>query len=115
MLELDGEHRAYTNISNFKNMLIKMWTEIDRVYARHPIVIPLLGTGITRFKNDYIMDAETSLKYLLFTLSISGIHLKSEVKIVIHNDVKDLDLYECRTMFKMLNSVLKGEMKNERV
>lgn len=99
MTELDNDYRAYTDMATFENMLMKMWQEIDRVYAGRPIVLPILGTGISRFK-DGAKKPETLLRCLLCTLSGSGVTLKSDVNVVIHGNSKEFSLYEYRYMFK---------------
>lgn len=99
MAELDADYKAYTNMAKFESMLVKMWTEIDRVYAGHPIIIPLLGTGITRFEDGF-KSPESLLRCLLCTLNGCGISLKSEVKVVIYNKLTNSSLYEYMYMFK---------------
>lgn len=99
MTELDSDYRAYTDMAKFENMLMKMWREIDRVYAGRPIVLPILGTGISRFKDGY-KKPETLLRCLLCTLSGSGVTLKSEVNVIIYGNSKEFSLYEYRYMFK---------------
>lgn len=99
MTELDSDYRAYTDMAKFENMLMKMWREIDRVYAGRPIVLPILGTGISRFK-DGSKKPETLLRCLLCTLSGSGVTLKSEVNVIIYGNSKEFSLYEYRYMFK---------------
>ena len=102
MMKLDEEFRACTNMSEFENMLMKMWKEIDRVYAGHSIVIPLLGTGISRF-NDCPKNSEMLLRCLLCTLNVSGVCLNSVVKIVIYDKTKIFPFYEYRYMFNVYN------------
>lgn len=99
MTELDSDYRAYTDMAKFENMLMRMWQEIDRVYAGRPIVLPILGTGISRFKDGF-KKPETLLRCLLCTLSGSGVTLKSEVNVVIYDNLKEFSLYEYRYMFK---------------
>ena len=98
---LDEKYKAYTNIADFEQTLITMWNEIDRVYAGNDIVLPLLGTGITRFK-DGPKGNEPLLRCMLCTLNNSGISLKSKVKIVIYGEAKDIPLYEYKDMFRMI-------------
>ena len=100
MTKLDDQFKACTNMAEFENMLMRMWTEIDRVYAGHPIVIPLLGTGISRFK-DKSKNTEMLLRCLLCTLNVSGVRLNTTVKIVIYDETKRLPFYEYRYMFNV--------------
>lgn len=101
MTELDDNYKARTNMARFEQMLMKMWSEIDRVYASHDIVLPLLGTGILRF-DDGPKNIRALLKCLLCTLNNSGITFNSTVTIVIPDQIKDLPLYEYKHMFQSL-------------
>ena len=100
MTELDDEFRAFTDMATFESMLMKMWIEIDRVYAGNQIVMPLLGTGISRFKDGF-KKPETLLRCLLCTLNVSGVNLNSNVCIVIYDRSKKFPFYEYKHMFKI--------------
>lgn len=100
MTELNEQHEAHTNMAKFELMLMKMWTEIDRVYASNNIALPVLGTGISRF-DDGPKDKEALLRCMLCTLNSSGVSLKSKVDIIIYGDVKDISMYEYKNMFHM--------------
>jgi len=100
MTELDIQHEAHTNMAKFELMLMKMWAEIDRVYASNDIALPILGTGISRF-DDGPKDREALLRCMLCTLNSSGVSLKSKVGIIIYGNVKDIPMYEYKNMFHM--------------
>ena len=101
MQELNEKYEAHTNMAKFEHMLMKMWSEISRVYASNDVAIPLLGTRITRF-DDGPKKREDLLKCMLCTLNSSGVTLNSTVKVVIYNDDKDNDIpfYEYKDMFR---------------
>lgn len=100
MTELNMQHEAHTNMAKFELMLMKMWREIDRVYASNDIVLPVLGTGISRF-DDGPKDREALLRCMLCTLNSSGVSLKSKVGVIIYGNVKDIPMYEYKNMFHM--------------
>lgn len=100
MTELNMQHEAHTNMAKFELMLMKMWTEIDRVYASNDIALPVLGTGISRF-DDGPKDREALLRCMLCTLNSSGVSLKSKVGVIIYGNVKDIPMYEYKNMFHM--------------
>ena len=100
MTELNMQHEAHTNMAKFELMLMKMWTEIGRVYASNDIVLPVLGTGISRF-DDGPKDREALLRCMLCTLNSSGVSLKSKVGVIIYGNVKDIPMYEYKDMFHM--------------
>lgn len=100
MTELDCNHESHTNMAKFEHMLMKMWSEISRVYARNDVILPLLGSGIARF-DDGPKDKEDLLRCILCTLNASGVSLNSNVKVVLYGDAKDIPLYEYKDMFKL--------------
>lgn len=99
MTELDRNYEAHTNMAKFEHMLMKMWSEINRVYASNDVALPLLGTGISRF-DDGPKNKEALLRCMLCTLNSSGVTLNAKVKVVIYGDAKDIPLYEYKDMFK---------------
>ena len=98
MTELDENFKAHTNMEKFEHMLMVMWSEIDRIYASNDLVLPLLGTGISRFDHGP-KSKEALLKCLLCTLNNSGVTLNSKIKVVIFGDDKDIPLYEYKDIF----------------
>lgn len=100
MTELDSRNEAYTNMVEFINTLSTMWKEINRVYASHDIVIPVLGTGISRFEGN--KSEEELLKAMLYTLYISGVKFNSRINIVIYGNERKSSLYEYNRSFSNL-------------
>ena len=45
----DDDNKAYISVEDYISCLMHMWKELDTYYAGRPIVLPLLGSGITRF------------------------------------------------------------------
>lgn len=101
MTELDENYEAHTNMAKFENMLMKMWFEINRVYASNEVALPLLGTGISRF-DDGPKGKEALLKCMLCTLNASNVQLNSSVKVVLYGDAKDIPLFEYKDMFRSI-------------
>lgn len=100
MTELNTQYEAHTDMAKFELMLMKMWREIGRVYARNNIVLPVLGDGISRF-DDGPKDKEALLRCMLCTLNSSGVNLKSQVSIIIYENTEGIPMYEYKDMFKM--------------
>lgn len=101
MTELNENYEAHTNMAKFERMLMKMWSEINRVYASNDVVLPLLGTGISRF-DDGPKDKEDLLRCMLCTLNASGVQLNSDVKVVLYGNAKDIPLFEYKDMFRSI-------------
>lgn len=93
------KYKSYTTMAKFEHMLMRMWQEIDGLYASNDVILPLLGSGISRFK-DGPKSNEALLRCMLCTLNSSGVTLNANVKVVIYKDTKDIPLYEYKYMFR---------------
>lgn len=105
-IEEAGQYKVTTSMADYENMLMKMWSGIDATYAANDIVLPILGTGITRFE-DGPKDATSLLRCMLCTLNSSGVTLNSNIKIVIYGDKNDIPLYEFKNVYRMIPSCSK--------
>lgn len=88
----DTDNRAYLEINDYINCLLKFWNEVDRVYAGKTVALPVLGSGITRFKGyDNISDQEL-LELIIWTFKISRIKFTypSKVKIVVYKNKSNM-------------------------
>ena len=101
MTKLNSQYEAHTDMAQFELMLMKMWREIDRVYAKCDVAFPILGTGISRF-DDGPKDRDELLRCMLCTLNSSGVTLKSKIEILIFGDTTEISLYEYKDMFRSI-------------
>lgn len=102
LTELDENYKAHTNMAKFELMLMKMWKEIDRVYASNDVILPILGNGILRF-DDGPKDKEALLRCMLCTFNSSGVSFNSKVKIVLYGSSDDIPLYEYKDIFNVIS------------
>lgn len=101
MTELNEAYEAHTTMAQFEHTLMWMWKEISKVYAGNDIVLPLLGSGITRFDDDQD-DPRELLRCMLCTLNTSRVHLKSKITVVIYDDGQmKIPLYEYKNLFRI--------------
>ena len=78
----DENNRATLTTEEYLSCLIRMWNEIDILYALKSVSLPLLGDGITRFK-DNVLTSQELLNYILLSLKLSKIQFKSSINIVL--------------------------------
>ncbi len=98
--ELNSNMESHTNMSDYVCTLIKIWHEIDRVYAQKNIALPVIGSGITRF-DDGSYESEQLIRCMMWTLNICKIHFKSQVRIIVYNgESKRMRLYKFKNLFK---------------
>jgi hypothetical protein len=78
-------------MNEFINFLLNFWNEVDIVYNGRSIVIPLLGSGLTRFKNYEMITDQELLELLIWSFKVSKIKFTypSTVSIIIHESKKD--------------------------
>lgn len=98
LTKLDKEFKAHTNMAEYEQTLMKMWKELDRIYAMNDIALPLLGAGIPRFDSGPV-GRNALLRCMLCTLNGSGVNFKANLKIVIYGNNEDIPLYEYKDMF----------------
>ena len=78
---------------------MKFWENIDTIYAGRTINIPLIGAGITRFR-DGKPSKQQLLEMMLWTLKISGFHntyANRKIKFIIYkDDIPEIDFYHIK-------------------
>lgn len=86
----DDDNKAYISVVDYISCLMHMWNELDAFYAGRPIVLPLLGNGITRFNNSDITPQEL-LEYIIMTYKASKVKFNNtaSLTIVLSDKVRD--------------------------
>ena len=93
---MDEYNRAYLERGQYEECLLNMWDELDRMYAGRRVVLPLLGSGITRFKGAQPSEDDL-LRCMLCTLRASGHRFSRGVCIALMGEAADkMRLYEVR-------------------
>jgi len=85
----DEQNKAYIGIGEYEQLLIRMWSEIRRVYAAKPITIPLIGAGITDIEGMPEKNYTEFLKCILCTLRSSKFQPDKGITVVLTKDVMD--------------------------
>ncbi|MBW7475688.1 hypothetical protein K0T92_13120 [Paenibacillus oenotherae] len=81
----DDRNKAYLEMNDYINCLLNFWNEIDRVYAGRTVALPVLGSGITRFRGYENISDQELLELIIWTFKVSRIKFAypSKVKIVV--------------------------------
>ena len=69
--KFDNNNEAWLSAEEYTRFWMRFWENISKIYAGRTINIPLMGAGITRFKNGKPSKQEL-LEVMLWTLKISG-------------------------------------------
>ncbi|MBB6447058.1 macro domain-containing protein [Bacillus benzoevorans] len=99
--KFDDNDRAYLYMNDYINFLINFWNEVDIVYGGRTVSIPLLGSGMTRFKEYNMVSEQELLELLIWSFKVSRIKFTypSHVSIVIHESIKDkINFYKLRSV-----------------
>ena len=85
----DQQNKAFIGIGEYEQMLIRMWSEIRRVYAAKPVSVPLIGTGITNIEGVPEKNYTDLLKCMLCTLKNSRFAPEKGITIVLTQEAMD--------------------------
>lgn len=92
----DKRNRAFLSAEEYTSFWMRFWKNIDVIYAGRTINIPLIGAGLTRFRNGKPSKQEL-LEIMLWTLKISGFqntYADSKINFVIYEkDAPEIDFY----------------------
>lgn len=89
--KFDEDNRAYLSLEDYIDCLLNFWNEVDIVYNGNSVSIPVLGSGITRFKGYDMIKPQELLELLIWSFKVSKVKISysSKVTIVIHESQKD--------------------------
>jgi hypothetical protein len=89
--KFDVDNRAYLNIDDYIDFLLNFWNEVDIIYSGRSVIIPLLGSGITRFKGYDTISEQELLELLIWSFKVSRMKFTypSTVTILIHESKAD--------------------------
>lgn len=99
----DEDNRAYLDIDDYIGCLMNMWNECDIHYGGQTVVLPLLGSGITRFHGYENITDQELLELLIWTFKVSRIRFQypAKAKIVLTQNCMDkINLYDIKKRFK---------------
>ena len=99
----DKDNRAFLEINDFTSCLMNMWNECDIHYGGNTVVLPLLGSGITRFRGYENITDQELLEIIIWTFKVSRIRFQypAKAKIVLTNDCLDkISLYDIKKRFE---------------
>ena len=92
------ENQAFLTVEEYISALMHMWNELDVYYAGKSVSLPLLGAGMTRFKNARVSEQEL-LEYIVMTFKASKIKLNNgaSVNVILYENVKEkINLYDIK-------------------
>lgn len=94
--KFDNDNKAWLTSEEYVSFWMRFWENIDGIYAGRTINIPLMGAGITRFKNGKPTKQEL-LEVMLWSMKISGFqntYADKQVNFIIYPpDAKEIDFY----------------------
>lgn len=99
----DADNKAFLSADEYMHFWMKFWENIDDVYAGRTINIPLMGAGITRFRNGKPTKQQL-LESMLWSLKISGFHNTygdKKIRFIIYEpDADEINFYSIQHNMK---------------
>ncbi|HFQ3632111.1 TPA: macro domain-containing protein [Enterococcus faecium] len=96
----DENNCARLTINDYLNFLMRFWNEVNSVYAQKKVVVPIFGSGITRFTNGMEdIDENELLRIMIWTFKVSKIKFEypADLSIIIHPDKIDkIDIFSLK-------------------
>lgn len=96
--KFNDENEANLKLHEYANCLINFWNEINILYAQKEVIVPLLGSGITRHQ-DFDATPHQLLEVMILTFKISKVKFKepSKITIVLHeSQYKKVNFYKLK-------------------
>lgn len=93
----DDNNHAYLSMSDYLSCLSEFWVELNGVYNGEDVVVPLLGSGITRPVNGSKLELQKQLEILINTLKYNNLHFSHDTTITIvvpENTRNDISLFD---------------------
>lgn len=94
--KFDDQNKAWLSAEEYTEFWMRFWKNIDEIYAGRTINIPLMGAGITRFRQGK-PTKQALLEAMLWTMKISGFHntyADKQINFVIYPaDAAEIDFY----------------------
>lgn len=98
----DENNRAFLEIDDYIDCLMNMWNECDIHYGGNTVVLPLLGSGITRFRGYENITDQELLEIIIWTFKVSRIRFQypAKAKIVLTNDcLNKINLFDIKKQY----------------
>lgn len=100
--KFNDENEANLRLHEYASCLINFWNEVNSLYAQQEVVVPLLGSGITRHK-DFNATPHQLIEVMLWTFKISKVKFRepSKVTILLHESHhKKINFYKLKEFEK---------------
>ena len=99
--KFDDKNRAYLSLSNYFACLMKYWSEVNRVYNGENVVLPLMGSGITRFDNKSV-EPQFLLEAILNSFKYSNLSFSQDfcITLVLNENIdRKINLYSIKERY----------------
>ncbi|MBO1001813.1 macro domain-containing protein [Pseudogracilibacillus auburnensis] len=100
--KMNDRGEAGVSLTEYVQCLLTFWEEADRYRQGQTVVVPLFGTGITRYRNFYGTPQEL-VEIIIWTFEMSRVDYKTpaKVRIVIHEELrKEINFFRLKELEK---------------
>ncbi|MCC9622286.1 DUF6430 domain-containing protein [Thalassospira sp. MA62] len=95
----DEDNSAYLRLQDYANCLIEFWNEVNVLYAQNKVVVPIMGSGITRRQEFSDATKQQLLEIMIWTFKISKVKFREPADITIvfnDSDLEEFNFYRLR-------------------
>ncbi len=81
--KFDEHDCAYLSLADYLSCLANYWSEVNRIYNGENVVLPLLGTGITRLMCGNSISCQRALEIIIQTFEYSNLSFAQDFQITL--------------------------------
>lgn len=106
LTKFTDDNRAHISLLEMVQCFLKMWDELDVIKGTNEIILPLIGSGITRIDDGIDFDNYDILSMLIYTFKISKLNVKEGITILISKDtLRQINLHTLKKSFEYKNFI----------
>ena len=79
----DENNKAYLNLDDYLSCLTNYWIEVNRIYNGENLIVPLLGTGITRLTCGNSISHQKALEIIIKTFEYSNLNFAHSFQVTL--------------------------------
>lgn len=96
LTKFDLQNRGWISVGEYVQFWMTLWNNIDILCHARTVSLPIMGSGLTRFR-EVMLSRQELLEIILWTLKESGFHNRyadKSINIIVHErDAAEIDLY----------------------
>lgn len=100
--KFNDKNMAYLNLEDYFACLMKYWSEVNRLYNGNNVVLPLIGSGVTRFQNSINIKPQDLIEIILNCFKYSNLPFSHDfiITLILHESINQkINLYNIKEKY----------------